>query len=449
MRPGHNVLCLHWKMIRILPIALFAISGIPGLSLAGQDVPFPVRPVKVIVPFAAGGGSDSFVRIVQKVVQEEKLLPHPLVVLNVPGAGGTIGSRKAKDAESDGYTILCLHEGILTAKYAGNADFGPEAFEPIAGTGDIGILVAVSGDSPYQDLTSLMKDATDRPDEIVFSTNIGSPSHYVGLMLENLKSGAKFRYTQTGGGAKRFAALVGGHIDVTVFSLAEYSQFKGSGIRALALCAETRHPSWPEMPTAIEQGFDVVRGNTHFWWAPKGTPKDRIQYLSEVLRKAMESVDLQEKLKTMHTDPVFLAGGELANSLAKRERDIASVSGRKTGKLPDFPKLTLLAVGFLAGIVMLQNYRVSPEAKEDSEKQEYPKRPGLAVGCIALTALYLTLMQAGLAGFRTATIAYIFAVGALLAKGNWRMLPVLGMAALVLGIGLHYVFTKVLVIDLP
>ena len=130
---------------------LVIFLGLAGI-LTGAESAFPDKPIRVIVPFSAGGGSDTFVRLIQKAVEEEALLPQPLVVINVPGAGGTIGSRKLKVEEPDGYTIMCLHEAILTAKYAGNADYGPEAFEAIAGTGEIGILLAAAEDSPYENL---------------------------------------------------------------------------------------------------------------------------------------------------------------------------------------------------------------------------------------------------------------------------------------------------------
>lgn len=102
---------------------LLLVSLLPA-GCAYDDLPestgeWPRRPVKVVVPFGAGGGSDTFARIVQRAVRDQHLLPQPLVIINVPGAGATIGSRRVKDARPDGYTLLMLHEAILTAKYSG------------------------------------------------------------------------------------------------------------------------------------------------------------------------------------------------------------------------------------------------------------------------------------------------------------------------------------------
>ena len=213
-----------------------------GLPAMGE---FPEKPITVIVPFAAGGGSGVFVRIFQQAIRENNLSPHPIVVKNISGAGGTIGSRTAREAEPDGHTILCLHDGIYTAQHYGNADWGPSDFEPLAATGRSGVVIAVRGKSPFDSLAELMEEAVKSPYELVFGTNLGAPNHYSALFLQKGKPGAKFRFTQTGGGAKRLAQLKGGHIDLTGFSIAEYEQFKAAGIKALAVLSEVRESSFP------------------------------------------------------------------------------------------------------------------------------------------------------------------------------------------------------------
>ena len=119
--------------------------------LLGQ---FPSKPITVIVPFAAGGGSDVFVRIFQNAIRQNNLCPQPIVIKNIAGAGGTIGSRTARNADPDGHTILCLHDGIYTAEHYGNADWGPTDFEPIAATGRSGVVIAVGENSPAAALTA-------------------------------------------------------------------------------------------------------------------------------------------------------------------------------------------------------------------------------------------------------------------------------------------------------
>ena len=205
-----------------------------GTRSSDEDV-YPNRPINLIVPFSAGGGTDTYARVFKKAIDDEGLLPQPMVIVNIDGAGATIGSRRAKNAKPDGYTLLLLHDAILTAKASGTVNYGPEAFEPVAGTGEVGMVIAVWKDSPYQDLDDLMNAAISKPDTLPFAANIGALTHYAGLQLEAAawdKVGRKqedrenlFRFVPVGGGSKRFAELKGGHIEVTGFSLEEFSSF--------------------------------------------------------------------------------------------------------------------------------------------------------------------------------------------------------------------------------
>ncbi len=268
------VLCPLSFVLRLRIILVAAISFSLGCSKRESRnvaAPYPNRPVKVLVPFAAGGGSDTFARVIAQGVKDNRLLPQPLVVINVPGAGGTIGSRRARDAPADGYTLLNLHDAILTAKHAGVASFGPEAFQPVAATGRVGLVVVVEENSAINQLRELMEAARAAPDSLVFAATLGAPSHFAGLLLEKTCPGASFRFTQLGGGAKRFGALKGGHVSLTVFSVSEFVQFQPAGLRALAYLGSQRHPALANVPTARELGFDVLASTMHFWWLPKGT----------------------------------------------------------------------------------------------------------------------------------------------------------------------------------
>ena len=331
------------------------------LSTISNAADFPKKPITIIVPFAAGGGSDTFARIFQKAIREENLSPQPIVVKNIAGAGGTIGSRTALKATPDGYTILCLHDGIYTAQHYGSADWGPADFEPIAATGRSGVVIAVKEDSPYQSLTELMDEAVRRPYvkkgkryfKLVFGTNIGAPNHYSAMFLQKGRPGAKFRFTQTGGGAKRLAQLKGGHVDLTGFSVGEYEQFKAAGIRALAVLSEKREASYPDLLTAKEQGIDAIHGLMQFWWAPKGTPPERIAYFENLLQRAMETETVQERLANLHVDPIFQIGEPLQKTIAERS---ANLEGIVVEKPPPLPPVHWMVLGLVVvcGVIVLR-----------------------------------------------------------------------------------------------
>ena len=321
-----------FKRMVFIPLAqLIFIKLVFFCSLQGD---YPSKPITVIVPFAAGGGSDVFVRIFQNAIRKNNLCPQPIVIKNIAGAGGTIGSRSAKNATPDGHTILCLHDGIYTAQHYGNADWGPNNFEPIAATGRSGVVVAVGEDSPYSSLNELMEEARDRPYQLVYGTNLGAPNHYSALFLQNGKSGAKFRFTQTGGGAKRLAQLKGGHIDLTGFSVAEYQQFKDAGIKALASLGEERESSFPNLTTALEQEVRATHDLMQFWWAPQNTPPERIAYLQNLLAEAMATREIKESFQNLHMDPVLQVGQDLLKTIADRSQKLQGITIDKPTALP-------------------------------------------------------------------------------------------------------------------
>ncbi len=443
------------QILRFPTLILLALGLCLGCSEESEtSAAYPQRPIKLIVPFGAGGGSDTFSRILVKAIEDHQLLPQPIVIINVPGAGGTIGSRRVKNARPDGYTLMQLHEGIVTSKYSGRVNYGPEAFDPIAGMGKSIMVIGVGEHSPYQSLNDLMKDATKRPDEVVFSANIGAPSQFAGLMLEKVSSGAKFRYAQTGDGAKRFAGLQGGHTDVSSFSLAEYIQFKPSGLRAIALLGTERHPDAQEIPTAIEQGFDVVSVNMQFWWAPKGTSSERLDVIAKALSEAMKTDEVQARLSQLNIDPVTYPRSSLTAELKSRADRVASVAQQPTISVPNFPAWIFGSVVVLAisSVYFDRKPRQKIERieREDEKQLEQGISPRwIATGVFLTTIAYVAMMHADLMGYQLATFTYLICLGALLASQNKKMMGIMVLLAVVLSVGLHFVFTQVFVIDLP
>jgi tripartite-type tricarboxylate transporter receptor subunit TctC len=408
-----------------------------------EGVEYPGRPIKLVVPFNPGGGSDTFARIIKAGIDENKLLPQPLVIINRPGGSSTIGSRYVRDAKPDGYTLLMLHDALITAKYAGNVTYGPEAFEPVAGTGKIDLVVAVHEDSPYETLDDLLDEATQKPGEIVYGVNMGAPAHFLALRLEGARPGVKFRYTQAGDGTDRLQKLVGGHIQAATFSATEYLNFREKGLRGLAIFDKERRASLPDLPTAVEQDVDVVEVNMQYWWLPKGTPQDRVDYLADVLRRAMETDTVRAKLEELQMEPRFLAGDEHRANLVEREKAAASVGAQPKPDLPDFPLLVSGALAVLLGTIVVggKSHERSPTV---SFSPQAVKRVG---GLLGLSVLAVLAMSFGIPFAWTAT-GFIFLAGLLLttARPNWLALA---ETALLIAFGIQFLLTNVVVTDLP
>lgn len=369
---------------------------------------FPDRPVKVIVPFSPGGGSDTFARIMLRTINSSGKSSEPWVVVNIPGAGGVIGSRRALNAAPDGHTLLFLHDGIVTARYSGLSAYGPEAFEPIAGTGTLGAVICVGESTDFQTLPQLLDYAAENPDTVTFAANIGAPSWFMARVVLHAHGTADFRFVQSGGGARRFSDLIGDHVTASAFSVAEYLNFKDGGLRALVYLGKERHSALPEVPSAGELGLDADYQNLQAWWAPKGTPPEKISMLSDILESAMQDESFRAELAKQQIDPVFLDSGELAANMQTRAERIESLGLAKPSiSLPRL-EIAFLLLASAGGLLAFRETRRSTETQTLSPVQitdpTLLRRAAFATGSIGL---YLVLVQFTAIPFEVLTFLFI------------------------------------------
>jgi putative tricarboxylic transport membrane protein len=415
---------------------------------------YPAKPITLVIPFAPGGESDFFGRELQKAIREHKLLTQDIVIQNVKGAGATIGSGRVRRADNDGYTMLLLHEALITAQSSGKVPYGPEDFEPIAATGQLSMVIAVHKNSPYQTLTELMKAAKAKPNKLVFAANLNAPVHYAGLILESHEPGAAFIYTQIGGGSNRFEALIGGHAAVSAFSMGEYMDYRDAGLRALAISAAERHPELPNVMTAVEQGYDFVHANMHFWWFPKGTDQAKIDFMASVIGKAMATEQVQEALAKRLCQPLVKTGPEMKETLTTRIAAIRSVDATTPDVLPNIPLLVSLATLLSLGMVLVLGRRdTTPSTANDELAETLPGDYFRAVIQFSLVAIvYLVCLGWLPIDFRILTGLFMVAVVTLVRQRSegqfrWREFP--WDLCIVVPLLIHLVFHSFFQIELP
>lgn len=444
-------------MYRLILLALAVAWALPfGLSgCAEQDnksESYPDRPVKLVVPFGAGGASDTFARVMQKAIAEEGLLPEPIVIVNRGGAGGTIGSRFVKDSQPDGYTIMLLHQAVLTARYADKVEYGPQAFEPIAGTGEDSEVIVVRGDSPLASFDELIRATQDRPDQVKFAVNMGAPTHFTAQRVESAAgNGSAFRFVQTGGGADRYHALAGGHVDATIFSIGEFLSFDSDELplKALAVFDEKRNEAIPDVPTAREAGINVVSANMQYWWAPKGTPRDRIDVLAGVIEKAMASEQVQAALQRNQTKPLFLNAEQVVTRLTLAEQELNVEVKQAPDYLGYLPHVILgaclvLGLGFLA-----QSLRPGAAVDQGKATPTPPLALPASIGFVVLTIGYVLLLGLHVVDFRVATLCFVVVAGVVLAGTRPKTLFTVAVISVILAFGTHFVIAEFLAVDLP
>lgn len=319
------------KRYQLIGCLLGAASLVMLPSLVSAQT-YPEKPIRWIVPYNPGGGTDSTARILQQAVDDAHLLPQPLAMVNIAGAGGSVGARRAKDAPADGYTILIHQTALLIRDAADMSDFGFKDFVPIISINRQCMAAAVRNDSPHKTYKDLMKAAKAKPGSIVWGGNIGSSNHMAIAVMENANPGADFKKLQVGGGAESYAALKGGIIEVGNFGIGEILSFR-SDIRALVLLSDERDPAIPDIATAQELGDDAIYCNEHNLYAPKGTPADRIAILVKAFEKALSTDAVKKQYKEkLGASMKTRKGQDLVDHLAKeldRLRPMAKKMAKK------------------------------------------------------------------------------------------------------------------------
>lgn len=281
-------------------LATTMLAAVAGEVMAQE---FPSQPVRVIVPTQQGGSTDNIARLFQEAIQRGGHLAQPMVVANVTGAGGTVGTRQVKDADPDGYTLGVWHTGLVTARAMEVTEYDHDGFEVIAQTGSIPLGLAVREGGPFATIEDLVEAAKARPNEIRMATNIGLTVHFVPLIFQDA-AGIEFRYVQTGGGSRRLQSVLGEHTDVALFSTQEFLNYAPSGLVPIVLFAEERHPKLPDLPTAQEIGYDVAWDEAFLWLAPVGTPDEVVETIGDALEAAFsdERVQTTFEEQAMKTD---------------------------------------------------------------------------------------------------------------------------------------------------
>jgi tripartite-type tricarboxylate transporter receptor subunit TctC len=317
-------------------ISLITLAGIlSGILLFPQvgEAVYPEKPLKFIVPWAAGGDTDAIVRIMASYV--EKILGKPLIIVNITGASGTVGAREAKNSVPDGYTILSVHDSIHTTYYVGISDINYWDFEPIALVTSTPSVVATHSKAKWNSMKELLEDAKKRPGQITFGATLGSTSHFFPALIEK-EVDIKWRYVSYEGTAPRMTALLGGHIDLGETNIPGGKELLKAGkLKLLAIATEKRSPELPDVPTLKELGINIVYAVNRGVLALKGTPEDVLMKLEDAFAKAAKDPGFKKEMEKFGTDVLFLDRKAYADFLKKNDSinaEIANILGFKRKK---------------------------------------------------------------------------------------------------------------------
>ena len=281
-------------------------------SLASAAAPtaaaesWPARPVKVVVGFAPGGPTDLFARLIAQQLTEQT--GKNFFIENVPGAGGNVGAIRVAQSPADGYTLLVTGGNLTNNPYLfSNAGFDPiKDFDAVTVGAATPVVLAVNPSVPAQTVKELVAWIRANPGkESYASPGTGTPPQLVGALFQHSLN-LDLVHVPFGGGGPAVEATVAGHTPISFGALAPaVPLIKSGGLRALAVTGKARAPTLPDTPTMAEAGFPDVEGAT--WTAvvvPKGTPKDIIAKLHDMIVASLATPDVRDKLAAMAYVPI-------------------------------------------------------------------------------------------------------------------------------------------------
>jgi tripartite-type tricarboxylate transporter receptor subunit TctC len=290
---------------RFLHLATGAVA-LPALSRIAKAQSYPGRPVRVIVPFAPGGPTDVFARLMAQKLSEQ--VGMQFYVENIGGAGGNIGTGRAAQSAPDGYTMLVngANHVVNPALYQ-QVPYDPSKdFEPVTLAVTAAVVLTVHPSLPAQTVRELVDLIKAHPGKYSYaSPGTGTPPHLVGELFR-LSLGLDLVHVPFNGGGPAIASALAGHTPVSFGSMAPAVPLVKDGkLRALAVSTKTRSQALPDIPTMEEAGYRDIEGESWFVvLVPAGTPGEIIALLHRDIAKIMALPDMKERLATLGYEPV-------------------------------------------------------------------------------------------------------------------------------------------------
>jgi tripartite-type tricarboxylate transporter receptor subunit TctC len=291
-------------MTRTILGGIAALAALCGSTALAQG--FPDRQITIVVPFAAGGPTDTVARLVAEAMSND--LGQQVLVENVGGAGGTLGAAQAAEAEADGYTLLLHHIGMATsATLYRQLSYDPAtAFAPVGLVTEVPMTIVARADLEPTDFASLITYVKENADTITMANaGIGAASHLCGMLFMQAIETPLVTVPYRGTGPA-MSELVGGQIDIMCDQTTNTTaQIEGGTIKAYAVTTPERLDIFPDLPTVAEGGLPSAEVSVwHGLYAPAGTPEDAVARLSASLQVALADPGVIESLAGLGTAPV-------------------------------------------------------------------------------------------------------------------------------------------------
>jgi len=308
------------RALRLLSLAVLGSALVPWPASAQTSDAWPSKPLRFILPFPPGGGTDILGRIIAERLTAN--LSQPVVTENRGGAGGNVGAEAAAKSAPDGYTIVLVAPSLtISPSLYSKLNYDPvKDFAPVSLVATVPNVMVTHPPVPASTLAEFIRLAKTKPGEMNFGSGGSGTSNHLAGELFNIVAGVKLVHVPYKGVNLAMNDVLSGQIQLVVIGVpAVAPHIKAGKLRALALVALQRAAALPEVPTAAEAGLPNFEVTT--WYgilAPAGTPKTIVTRLNAELVKIMHSPELKERLAAMATDPATSTPEEFGDYI-KRE----------------------------------------------------------------------------------------------------------------------------------
>jgi tripartite-type tricarboxylate transporter receptor subunit TctC len=298
---------------------MLSIALLTATAFASAQTKFPEGTIKLVVPFAAGGGVDNAARLIAKQMQSN--LNVSIVVENKPGASGTIGAKFVQTSPPDGQTLLfSASTHALTRLVIANPPYDPFTdFSYVARVGEAPLLMVIAPTLPQTKLKEVMDAAKQNPDKWTAGLPaLGAASHLATLMFAK-EGNLNLTMTAYKGTAPALTDVAGGHSQILIDSIISLqSMAKAGKVKPIIVTSAKRSSVMPNVPTASESGYPkFVTESWYGIWAPKGTPDDRVQLLNKAANEAVRQLTKSGALEQLGIEPVVESVDDFKKYTAK------------------------------------------------------------------------------------------------------------------------------------
>ncbi|MFL9825391.1 Bug family tripartite tricarboxylate transporter substrate binding protein [Rhodoplanes sp. SY1] len=297
--------------------AMVAGAGTMGLPLSARASGWPDRPVRILVPFAAGGNTDGIARLLAAHLSDR--LGQQFVVENRTGAGGTIAAEATARSPADGYTLMvaavaqmAVFPAIKKTNYDPLTDFAA-----VSNVASNPFCLVVHPSFPATTLPELVAYVKERPGKVVYASGGNGSISHLTMALFVKRAGLEMMHTPYRGGAPAVADVIAGHVPMYFGNLSEALPHAGGALRPIAVSGATRAAKLPAVPTVAEQGYPGFKTDT---WngltAPAGTPKEIVDLLAREVKAALKEKKTLEQLDSFGVDPIGSTPDEFKATIA-------------------------------------------------------------------------------------------------------------------------------------